>query len=83
MGWVNIESVRLVCPDLGDVFERREAFQGLQTACVIVCCDEVCDVRFKFRIAQSSNKKPARYAANLQTTQTPDSVIAPETQRRI
>lgn len=36
---------RLVCPDFADVFVGRETTQGLQPVTVVVCVDEVVEVR--------------------------------------
>ena len=47
VGWVDFELAWLTCPDFADVFERREALQRLQSAGVIICRDEIGDVRFK------------------------------------
>lgn len=29
MGWIDVETVRLLCPALADVLARREAIEGL------------------------------------------------------
>ncbi len=39
------ESLRLVRPEIADEYVRREAFERLQSAHKIVCCDEVGEVR--------------------------------------
>ena len=47
VGWIDLESLRIACPDFADVFERREPLQCLQLACIIVGRDEVREMCFK------------------------------------
>ena len=44
MGWIDVESVGLFCPDFADVFVWGQAVEGLQTAREIVGVDEVAEV---------------------------------------
>ncbi len=41
MGWIEVKSVWLDCPYFADVFEGREALEGLQPPPIIVGVDEV------------------------------------------
>jgi len=47
VGWIDSEAIWLRCPDFADVFVGRQALQCLQAARVIVCRDEVIDVRLQ------------------------------------
>lgn len=40
VGWNDSEACWLGCPDFADEFERREALLRLQSACVVLGCDE-------------------------------------------
>ena len=51
MGWINDESVGLFCPAFADVFEGREAFEGLEALGEVVGVDEVGEVRAKLVVA--------------------------------
>jgi hypothetical protein len=44
MGWIEVESGGLFCPDLADVFVGREALQGLQPASEVEGVNEVAEV---------------------------------------
>lgn len=44
MGWIDVESVWLFCPDFADVFVWGQAAEGLQRAREIVGVDEVAKV---------------------------------------
>ena len=44
MGWIEIESFRFFCPAFADEFIWCETFQGLQSASIIVCVDEIIQV---------------------------------------
>ena len=54
------ESFGLFCPDLADVFVRREAFEGLETLGEVVGADEVGQMGTKLctlmTVAQQSNR---------------------------
>jgi hypothetical protein len=41
---INGEAIRLLCPELADVFVRREAFEGLQALGEVIGGNEVCEV---------------------------------------
>ncbi len=51
MGWVHCKSFGFACPHFADVFEGREALEGLQPAPVVVGVDEVVEAGFKSPIA--------------------------------
>ena len=51
MVWVEFKSVGFGCPYFADVFEGREAFEGLQPPPIIVGVDEVIQVRSQLRVA--------------------------------
>ena len=40
MEWIDVEPVWLLCPELADVFERREAFQGLEALGEVIGVEE-------------------------------------------
>ena len=44
MGWIDVESRGVFCPDLADVFIGRETIQGLQPTGEVVGVDEVAEV---------------------------------------
>ena len=48
---IKTESLGLFCPELADVFVRREAFEGLQPPAEILCIDEVIEVPLELRVA--------------------------------
>lgn len=45
MDRIEDESVRLFCPELADVFVRRQALEGFQPPREVVSCDEVGEMR--------------------------------------
>ena len=51
MGWIEDKSVWLCCPYFADVFEGREALEGLQPTPVIVGVNEVVEVGGQLRVA--------------------------------
>jgi hypothetical protein len=51
MGWIEVKSVWLDCPYFADVFEGREALEGLQPPPIIVGVDEVVEMRRQLRVA--------------------------------
>lgn len=44
MGWIDVESVRVLCPAFADVFEGGEPFEGLEALGEVVGIDEGCEV---------------------------------------
>lgn len=40
MEWIDVEPVWLLCPERADVFERREAFQGLEALGEVIGVEE-------------------------------------------
>ena len=48
---VECESFGFACPDFADVFEGREALEGLETAAIIVGVDEVVEVGLELPVA--------------------------------
>ena len=40
MEWIDVEPVWLLCPELADVFEGREAFQGLEALGEVIGVEE-------------------------------------------
>ena len=51
MGWINDESLWLVCPALADEFIRREAFECLEPSGKVVGIDEVGEMPPKLVVA--------------------------------
>ena len=51
MGWIEVKSVWLDCPDFADVFEGCEALESFEPTPVIVCVDEVVEVGGQLGVA--------------------------------
>ena len=51
MGWIEGKSVWIDCPHFADVFEGREALEGLQPPPIIVGVDEVVEMRSQLGMA--------------------------------
>ena len=45
MGWIDVETVRLLSPALADVLEGGEPIEGLEALGKVVGIDEGCEVR--------------------------------------